>query len=96
MEHLKNALPSGGTLTLTHVTPDFDPDGIARRTGAYRAVGTPGQARLHAEIAQFCAVWDLVNPGVVPTRRLRPGPDDGAEDITDAEAACYAGIARKP
>ncbi|WP_326813000.1 SAM-dependent methyltransferase [Streptomyces scopuliridis] len=96
VEHLKNVLPSGSTLTITHVTPDFDPDGIARLTGAHRAAGTPGQARLHAEIAQFFAVWDLLNPGVVPPQRLRPGPDDGAENITDAEAACYAGIARKP
>ncbi|MFD5895630.1 SAM-dependent methyltransferase [Streptomyces sp. NPDC060366] len=96
VEHLKAALPSGSTLTITHVTPDFDPEGIARLTGAYRAAGTPGQARPHAEIARLFDGWELLAPGVVPTQRWRPTEGDQAENVTDAEAACYAGIARKP
>ncbi|WP_330173138.1 SAM-dependent methyltransferase [Streptomyces sp. NBC_01498] len=96
VERLKDALPSGSTLTITHVTPDFDPEGIARLTGAYRASGTPGQARSHADIVRLFDGWELLEPGVVPSQRWRPDPDDHADNITDTEAACYAGIARKP
>lgn len=96
VEHLKAALPKGSTLTITHVTPDFDPEGIARLTGAYRAAGTPGQARPLADITRLFDGWDLLDPGVVPTQRWRPTLEDQAENVTDAEAACYAGIARKP
>ncbi|MFI6080637.1 SAM-dependent methyltransferase [Streptomyces sp. NPDC051217] len=96
VEHLKAALPRGSTLTITHVTPDFDPEGIARLTGAYRAAGTPGQARPLADIARLFDGWDLLDPGVVPAQRWRPAPEDQAENVTDAEASCYAGIARKP
>ncbi|MGW4277656.1 SAM-dependent methyltransferase, partial [Streptomyces seoulensis] len=41
VERLKAALPSGSTLTISHVTPDFDPEAIARLTAVYEAAGTP-------------------------------------------------------
>ncbi|MEU1125707.1 SAM-dependent methyltransferase [Streptomyces sp. NPDC005899] len=96
VEQLKTTLVSGSTLTISHVTPDFDPEGIARLTAAYRAAGTPGQARTHDEISRFFTGWDLLAPEVVPSHRWRPDPADQSENVTDVEAACYAGIARKP
>jgi hypothetical protein len=96
VERLKDALPSGSTLTITHITPDFDPEAIARLVAAYRAAGTPGQARTRDEVRRFFTGWDLLPPGVTPTLRWHPDPDDLHDNVTDAEAACYAGIARKP
>lgn len=78
VEHFKAALPSGSTLTITHVTPDLDPEGIARLTGAYRAAGTPGQARPHADIVRLFDGWNPLDPGVVPTQRWRPDLEDQA------------------
>ncbi|MFB7666036.1 SAM-dependent methyltransferase [Kitasatospora sp. NPDC056138] len=96
VEHLKNALAPGSTLTITHATPDFDPDGIRRLTDAYRAAGTPGQARTRDEITRFFDGWLLLEPGVVPTHLWRPDPGDDTRNLTSTEASCYAGIARKP
>ncbi|MEU6476646.1 SAM-dependent methyltransferase [Streptomyces sp. NPDC047017] len=93
---LKDALPSGSALTISHVTPEFDPEGIARLTAAYRAAGTPGQARTREEIAAFFDGWDLIEPGLTPILRWRPDADAAPRDVSDAEAACYAGVARKP
>ncbi|MFF3753114.1 SAM-dependent methyltransferase [Streptomyces sp. NPDC002018] len=96
VEVLKDALPSGSTLAIAHVTPEFDPEGIARLTAAYRASGNPGQARGREEIARFFSGWELLEPGITPSHEWRPDPEDHAENITAKEAACYAGVARKP
>ncbi|MGK5499467.1 SAM-dependent methyltransferase [Streptomyces sp. URMC 125] len=96
VEHLKARLPSGSTLTVSHVTPDFDPEGIARLTDAYRAAGTAGQARTREEVLRFFAGWELLDPGLVPTHRWHPDPGDLARTITDAESSGYAAVARKP
>ncbi|WP_405792359.1 SAM-dependent methyltransferase [Streptomyces sp. NBC_01506] len=96
VDHLKAALPAGSTLAITHFTPDFDPVGVAGLINAYRAAGTSVAARTQAEIARLFDGWELLDPGVVPTQRWRPTLDGDTENVTDAEAGCYAGIARKP
>jgi len=96
VERLKAELPSGSTLTISHVTPDFDPEGIGRLVEAYRAAGTVGQARTREEILRFFAGWELFEPGLVPAHRWRPDPDDPEGTVTDAESSCYAAVARKP
>jgi hypothetical protein len=96
VERLKEAMPSGSTLAISHVTPDFDPESIARLTAVYQAAGTPGQARTHEQITRFFTGWDLLEPGLVPILRWRPDPEDAHLTFSDAEAACYAGVARKP
>ncbi len=96
MERLKDELPSGSMLAIAHVTTEFDPEGIARLTAAYRAAGTPGQARTREEIARFFAGWELLDPGITPSHRWRPDPEDIAAGDSDQAAACYAGVARKP
>ncbi|MFF0451449.1 SAM-dependent methyltransferase [Streptomyces sp. NPDC004609] len=96
VERLKDALPSGSALTISHATPDFDPEATARLKAAYAAAGTPGQARTKEEFARFFTGWELVEPGIVPAHLWQPDPDDNAEHTTAAEAACYAAVARKP
>lgn len=94
--YLKDALPVGSTLTISHVTPDFDPAAVSRAVGAYETAGTPVQARTREEIARFFDGWELLEPGITATHRWRPDPERDLAQVTDAEAACYAGVARKP
>ncbi|MGH3312799.1 MAG: SAM-dependent methyltransferase [Streptomyces sp.] len=96
VEHFKEALPSGSTLTISHVTPDFDPETIARVIQSYVASGTPTQARTRAEFTRFFDGWELLDPGVTVTHRWRPDAAHDIYQVTDAEAACYAAVARKP
>ncbi|WP_346777329.1 SAM-dependent methyltransferase [Streptomyces sp. HNM0575] len=96
VERLKDALPPGSTLTVSHVTPDFDSAGLARALKAYEAAGTPVQARTREEFTRFFDGWELLDPGVTVTHRWRPDPEHDLTQVTDAEAACYGAVARKP
>ena len=96
VEKLKAALPPGSTLTITHATADFDPEGVARLAEIYQAAGTAGQARSRAEFSHFFDGWDLVDPGITPSHLWRPDDAQATANITDAEASCYAAVARKP
>lgn len=96
VESLKAALPSGSFLIISHATPDFDPETMARLTAIYQAAGTPLQARTRSEIAQFFTGWNLLDSGLQPILRWRPDPNEAHLTFTDVEAACFVGIARKP
>ncbi|MFF8771833.1 SAM-dependent methyltransferase [Kitasatospora sp. NPDC015120] len=94
-EGLKAELPSGSALVISHVTPDFAPEETARLIQVYTAAGTPVAACTREEFTRFFTGWDLLDPGAVATTRWRPDPDD-TEDISDAEASCYGGVALRP
>lgn len=95
VEKLKSALPSGSTLAVSHITPDFDPEAVGRLADIYAAAGTPGQPRRKEEFARFFDGWELLEPGITPSHKWQPEP--GVPDnFTDREAACYAAVARKP
>jgi S-adenosyl methyltransferase len=96
VEHFKEALPSGSTLTISHGTADFDPEALSRAVGAYEAAGTPVQPRSREEFTRFLDGWELLDPGITVTHRWRPDPERDLSQVTDAEAACYAAVARKP
>jgi hypothetical protein len=96
VDHFKEALPSGSTLTISHVTPDFDPEALARAIGAYEAAGTSVHPRTREEFTRFFDGWELLDPGVTVTHRWRPDAEHDLSRVTDAEASCYAAVARKP
>ena len=96
VKSLKDALPSGSILVISHATPDFDPEAVARITAVYQAAGTPLQARTQAEITQFFSGWELLDSGLQPILRWRPDAAEAHLTFTDAEAACYAAAARRP
>ncbi|MDF9810810.1 SAM-dependent methyltransferase [Streptomyces sp. SPB162] len=96
VETLKSELAPGSTLTLTHLTADFDPDPIDRALQVYRAAGTPVQARTLAEFTAFFTDWTFLDPGITSTQQWRPDPEDSLGGITNNETACYGAIARKP
>jgi SAM-dependent methyltransferase len=87
-------LAPGSFLLLSHATADFDEDGhLEQVKKIYEDGGTPVQIRDKAEIEVFFDGLELIEPGLTPTHRWRP---DEPSTITDAQAFCYAGVARKP
>ncbi|WP_370882561.1 SAM-dependent methyltransferase [Kineosporia succinea] len=90
---LRDALPSGSYIAITHPTADFDPPVVAEVAGAARASGMTFVPRSHDEVAAFLGDWELVESGLVPVKAWpRPAGDDA-----DAKSAWYwAGVARKP
>ncbi|HET6634997.1 MAG TPA: SAM-dependent methyltransferase [Streptomyces sp.] len=99
IEQLVAALAPGSALVLTHVTPDFDPEGIGKVEQIYRAGGTDAQARSKEEFTRFFDGLEMVEPGIEVPHRWRPddggAPHIGAGDVDDAEASMWAGVALK-
>ncbi len=90
VRRLVGALPSGSALVLTHAT--FDPlDTVPEVSAAHGRF----RARTAAEVVRFLDGLELIPPGLVPTIRwhpeLEPAP---ASQLTDADAICYAAVAR--
>jgi hypothetical protein len=96
IEELKSALPSGSTFTLTHLTAEFDPPGVAGIVSTYGAAGTPVAARTRQQIEAFFSGWDLIDPGLTPSNSWHPEAEDREGQVTAKEAAQFAGVARKP
>ena len=92
------ALPSGSYLALSHLTGDFDPAAWEGVAAVYRRSGVIMRVRSHAEIEQFFAGLDLIDPGVVSLPRWRPDSTDigQAGMASDAAVSVYGGLARKP
>ncbi|MBP0448911.1 MULTISPECIES: SAM-dependent methyltransferase [unclassified Kitasatospora] len=84
---LRDALPSGSCLALTHPTQDFDPESVAKVAEAARAGGMTLVPRTRDEVARFFDGWELIEPGVAPVMAWRP---DG-EPPADPHAAYYWG-----
>ena len=91
---LVDALPSGSHLVASHVTPEFDPDGVNGLVRSYRAGGVPAQARPAGDFARLAfAGLDLVEPGVELVSEWRP---EGADPRPNAaEVSWFGGVARK-
>lgn len=96
VECLKAALPSGSTLAMSHATQDFSPEAMGKIITIYGEAGTRLQFRSRAAFLRFFDGWELLEPGVTLSHQWRPDHPEDATHVTDAEAACYAGVARKP
>ncbi|MFC4150047.1 SAM-dependent methyltransferase [Micromonospora mangrovi] len=93
LQILMDALPSGSYLAITHPTQDFNPEEMSTAVAAATRGGMTLVPRTRAEVEQFFAGWELIEPGLAPVMAWRP--DSGAP--TDPYAAYYwAGVARKP
>jgi len=90
---LIDALPSGSYLTISHLTADFDPEEAAAGRSAGLRSGVTYVPRSRAEVAEFFAGLDLVDPGVVPLLAWR---SDGGTPENLAGVRIYAAMGRKP
>lgn len=88
---LKNAMPSGSFLVLTHATHDFQPEESERAVRMYRRASSPLVTRSRIDIAALFRGLDVVEPGLVRTSRWRP-----TEETTAESSDLFCGVARKP
>jgi SAM-dependent methyltransferase len=89
-----DALPPGSYLVASHVTPEYDPDGVGGLERAYRQGGIPAQARTAADFAALAfSGLELIDPGVVLVSEWRP---DAGSRPTAAEVSWHGGVGRKP
>ncbi|MBG0560871.1 SAM-dependent methyltransferase [Actinoplanes aureus] len=89
---LRDALPSGSCLAITHPTADFNPAEVDAAVAAATGAGMTLVARSQEAVARFFGDWELLEPGLVPVSSWRPDDPD-----VDPKAAYYwAGVARKP
>ena len=90
---LMDAVRPGSYLAISQIAADVAADEVAEGVQRYNEQSAvPVAARTHAEVCQFFAGLELVEPGVVQVHRWRPGTRDlsGGHHL-----AIYAGVGRK-
>ncbi|MEO3786777.1 SAM-dependent methyltransferase [Actinocorallia sp. B10E7] len=92
---IREALPSGGYLAVSHGTSDIERDNSEALADAYsqRASSTLF-LRDRAQVTAFFEGFDLIDPGVVYAGHWRPLP--GVEPRPVEQAPVYAGLGRRP
>jgi hypothetical protein len=92
---LRDALPAGSYLALSHGTADFHPPGTTDEAeAAYQNAAAPLQLRTHSEVAAYFDGFALLEPGLVQAPLWRP--DSRAPRPEDlARIGIYAGVGRK-
>ncbi|MEV0588957.1 SAM-dependent methyltransferase [Nonomuraea sp. NPDC050310] len=69
---IREALPSGGYLVLTHVAPDARPERAPQVSAVYQRASAPFTARRRPEFERFLAGLELLEPGIVNNQEWRP------------------------
>jgi hypothetical protein len=94
---LRDALPSGSHLAISHVVFDTKPDVVDPIEDIYRGIferPDAKAARRTEDVLRFFDGWDLVEPGLVYVRRWRP---DNPLSARSAEKIwVVGGVGRKP
>lgn len=92
---LRDALPDGSFLALSHATADFHPPGTADdAAAAYRNAAAPLVLRTHPEIAAYFDSFELLEPGLVQAPLWHP--DDKAPRAAELhKIGIYAGVGHK-
>ncbi|SNQ49459.1 conserved hypothetical protein [Frankia canadensis] len=92
MSRLVDLLPSGSYVSLTHLTPDFDP-AMRDVERTYLSRGMSMHLRTRAEVERFFAGLEIVEPGLRVVHRWRPDLADprdalpSGEEVGDSPAA---------
>jgi hypothetical protein len=90
---LRNALPTGSYLALSHSTADLRAKAATMATAVYDQATAPVRLRSHEQIAAFFDGFDLIEPGLVQAPLWRP--DGEAPNPKDLERIwLYAGVGR--
>jgi hypothetical protein len=92
---LRDALPPGSYLALSHGTADFHPPGVAGEAAtAYEHAAAPLVLRSFEQVSAFFDGLELVGPGLVQAPLWRPdGKPPRPKDL--AKLGIYAGAGRK-
>ena len=92
MATLRDALPSGSYLALSHGTADYAEQDTEEATRVYGHSTASLNLRPYSEVAAFLDGFDLVEPGLVTVTDWRPD-DDGARGY---RFGIYGAVGRKP
>ena len=91
---LRDALPPGSYLVLSHGTADFHPPGLAEQAAAvYENATAPLVLRSFAQVSALLDGFELVEPGLVQAPLWRPKADDPARRISTRSASTPASAA---
>jgi hypothetical protein len=91
---LRDALPAGSYLVLSHATADFSLDAARNAAAVYDQATSAMTLRSHAQISGFFDGWDLIEPGLVQVPLWRPdGRPPRPKDL--ARVWIYGGVGRK-
>ena len=92
VSQLMDAVPPGSFLLLSHVASDIEPEKMAEMGKRLnRLLAQKGTYRSQAEVTDFFAGLELMEPGVVPVQHWRQDSEvEGAR-----RAAMWGGVARK-
>ncbi|WP_211359670.1 SAM-dependent methyltransferase [Actinocorallia herbida] len=93
---LREALPPGSYIALSHATTDDEPGvDVAEREALNRRAGIPFRLRSAADLGDLCAGLDLIEPGVSALSRWRPNVPE--HERARPEDICMHGVvARVP
>ena len=89
---LRDALPAGSYLALSHTTPDFHADGRAEAAAVYKSATASMNPRPRAQVLDLFGDFTLLEPGLVQVPLWRP---DGPLPADSDQVGMYAGVARK-
>ena len=92
---LREALPPGSYIALSHGTNDFRTETAEKAAAVYDQATSPATLRSHDQIAALFGGWHLVEPGLVQVPLWRPdSPPPGPRDLH--RMWIYGGVARRP
>ena len=92
VDQLMAAVPAGSYLALSQVASDIESEQVAEAARRYNRLARETQRhRNHAEVERFFNGLELVEPGLVPVQRWRPGSPAEAE----ARSAMWGGVGYK-
>jgi S-adenosyl methyltransferase len=91
---LRDAIVPGSYLVLSHITSDGGTDGTAGAAQDARLAGTFAKPRSRAEVEQFFAGFELVEPGLVTVDQWRQeSPGNVGND--QVQRCLHVGVGRK-
>jgi hypothetical protein len=91
---LREALPPGSYLALSHGTADFHAETVPEVAKIYKKSTASLTLRSHAEVLAFFDGYDLVEPGLVGVTLWRPdGPEPKSQELR--QVGIYGGVARR-
>lgn len=92
VQALKDAMPSGSYLVISHGTQDFSPDHASAAVRGYDQAAAPFVLRSRDQVDRFFGGLDMVEPGLVQLPFWRP---EGDIDGDPSKIWLYAGAGRK-
>lgn len=92
VRRLRDAMPTGSYLAISHGTQDFSPARATAAVSGYDEAAAPFVLRSRGQVEDFFAGLRLAEPGLVQLPYWRP---DGAVGADASKIWLYAGIGRK-